>query len=160
MVATPSNNPGALIIDANVAIAICSRETGRDAKASTELSSYATQGYEWFAPGVIVMETLYVLCQKHQAGLLTAIEYDDAVNEFDILMSSISPPPGGDGSLIQRAHAISRGYGCSRSADSIYIALAETLSQVRPTTLITFDTGLPNHVANNSPGVIVHLLTI
>ncbi len=102
---------------------------------------------------------LYALCQKCQAGLITPVEYDDAINEFEILLSSILPPPNGEVSLVQRAHAIANGYGCSRSADSAYIALAEQLSQARSTVLITFDKDLPKQAARNAPTVTVHLLT-
>jgi predicted nucleic acid-binding protein len=51
-----------VVVDANIAVAISSKEAGRDVKATTELNAYAAQGYEWFAPGAIVTETLYALC--------------------------------------------------------------------------------------------------
>jgi hypothetical protein len=75
--AMPNNTP-ALVVDANVAIAVTARETGRDALAVAELSLYGSQGYEWYAPGAIVAETLYILCQKYQAMLLTTAEYENA----------------------------------------------------------------------------------
>jgi predicted nucleic acid-binding protein len=158
MATIPASNPSALVIDANVAVAISSRESGRDAIASAELNRYASLGYEWYAPGAILTETLYALCQKHQAGLLTSAEFDDAVNEFELLMGNILPPPDGEATLAQRAHAIGKGYGCSRSADSVYIALAESLAQTRPTILLTFDQSLPNQAARNAPTVTVQLL--
>ncbi len=59
---SPPPLPGAVVVDANIAVAISSKEAGRDVKATTELNAYAAQGYEWFAPGAIVTETLYALC--------------------------------------------------------------------------------------------------
>src|SRR5271166_3204870 len=50
------------------------------------------------------------------------------------------------------------GYGCSRSADGIYIALAEDLTARGTAELVTFDTGMPNQVAANAPAVTVRLL--
>lgn len=73
-------------------------------------------------------------------------------------MTSIYPPPNGDRSLIARAERIGADYGCSRSADGIYIALAEELSQTRPTAHLTFDKELPAQAAQNAPTVIVQLL--
>ena len=159
MAATPPSNPGALVIDANVAAAISSREAVRDVEANAQLLYYAEQGYEWFAPGAIVTETLYALCRKYQAGLITPDEYAEAAKEFEILMSSIQPPSDGEVSLVQRAYEIANGYGCSRSADSVNIALAEELSLTRPTTLLTFDKELPAQAARNASTVLVELLT-
>ena len=58
-----------------------------------------------------------------------------------------------------RANQICEGYGYSRSADALSIALAEELSQTTTTRLLTFDQGLPKQVAQNAPLVNVHLLT-
>jgi predicted nucleic acid-binding protein len=160
MALIPSSKIEAVVIDANVTIAISSIESGKEPVASAALAGYARQGTAFYAPGVIVAETLYVLCQKSQNGSLTPVEYGSAVRSFHTLMASILPPPQGDGSLILAADRIRAGYGCSRSADSLYIALAEELSQTRPTRLLTFDQDLPKQVARNAPGVNVHLLTI
>ncbi len=73
-------------------------------------------------------------------------------------MNSVLPPPSGDKRLIRRAEQIGAGYGCSRSADGIYLALAEQLSQTMPTILLTFDTGMPNQAAKNAPSVNVQVL--
>ena len=70
-------------------------------------------------------------------------------------MASVLPPPNGEASLIHRAEQIGSGYGCSRSADGLYIALAEELTATRPTILLTFDQGLPNQAAANAPTVTV-----
>lgn len=74
-------------------------------------------------------------------------------------MQSVSPPPNGEASLILRADQIRGSYGCSRSADAPYIALAEELSRTYTTRLLTFDQGLPKQAAQNAPLVKVHLLT-
>ena len=152
------NDAPALVIDANVTIAVAAREAGRDALATAEMRRYSSLGYEWFAPGIILGETLYILCQKHQAGFLTAVEYEDAVAEFEILMQSILPPPLGEASLVLSAQAVGAGYGCSRSADGIYIALAQQLAQNRLTVLITFDKALSHQASLQTPGVNVCLL--
>ena len=146
------------MIDANVAVAVVSNQAGRETTATNALTNYASQGYEWFAPGAIVTEVLYALCQTHQAGLLTAVELQDAIRKFEVLMESILRPPDGESALVGRAFQIGYSYGCSRSADAVYIALAETLSQTRPTVLLTFDQGLPNQASKNAPTVIVQVL--
>lgn len=164
MTPTPSvshlNLPGAVVVDANVAVAIAAKEARRDLKATTELNTYIAQGCELFAPGAITTETLYALCQKYQTGLLTAVEHDTAVSAFDVLMGIIQPPPYGEAALIRRAYKICDSYGCSRSADAVYIALAEKLTVMRATVLLTFDHGMLNQASKNSPTVIVKLLTI
>ena len=140
-------------------IALASREAGRDILVAAELSRYAALGYEWFAPGVIVSETLYILCGKREVGILSDAEYATAVRAFERTMGSILPPPMGDRALVGRAAQIGGGYGCSHSADSLYVALAEQLTQTRPTVLLTFDKGLARQAANNAPTVTVRLLT-
>lgn len=158
MASIPPSNPGTLVIDANVTIALAAKETGREAKALAEMIRYAQLGYVWYAPGVLIAETLYILCGKKERGDLSDTDYATAVLGFQATMTSIHPPPNGDRALIARAERIGSGYGCSRSADGIYIALAEELSQTRPTTLLTFDQNMPNQAARNAPSVNVQLL--
>ena len=154
-----SNPQGSVVIDANVLIAICSKEVGRHIKAEDRLKYYGQQGWRLYAPGVIVAETLYVLCGKHQNGLLTSSEYATSIQTFQIYMGAINMPPSGDGALIKRAEDIRSGYGCSRSADSIYLALAEELLKSGPGELLTFDQDLQKQAARNAPTVAIHLLT-
>ncbi len=151
---------GAVVIDASVAIAISARETDREPKANAELHRYSTAGYTFYAPGVIVAETLYILCGKLQQGLLTTDEHAQAILDFETLMANILPPPGGEVSLVAHAEAIRTGYGCSRSADGIYIALAELLAQNVPAVIVTFDQNMQNHAARNAPTVNVQPLSI
>ncbi len=158
MASSPLSNPGALVIDANVSIALAARETGRETTALAELTRYAMLGYVWYAPGVLIAETLYILCGKKQRGELSSADYSTAVTGFRKTMTSIQPPPDGDQALIARAEQIGDSYGCSRSADGIYIALAEALALTRPTTLLTFDQSMPNQAARNAPTVTVQVL--
>ncbi len=103
-------------------------------------------------------ESLYALCRKYQSGFLTLIEFDQAVLDLVSFMKRVSHSPINDFQLIPRIHQIGKGYGCSRSADGAYIALAEELAKLVPTALITFDQELPKQVASNAPTVNVHLL--
>lgn len=149
---------GALVLDATVAIAISSKEAGRDTLATAEITQYVSDDYQLFAPGVLVAETLYVLCGKLKSGSLSPADYAAAVAAFDRLMASVLPPLNGDARLIRRAERIGSGYGCSRSADGIYVALAEDLASTQPTVLMTFDKELPKQATKNAPTVRVHLL--
>ena len=84
-----------------------------------------------------------VLCGKERRHALSPSEHAQAVAYFQMFMTGVLPPPNSDASLILRADQICSGYGCSHSADAIYIALAEELSQTYETRLLTFDGGLP-----------------
>jgi predicted nucleic acid-binding protein len=155
----PSNpSPGAVVIDANVVIAICAKEARKEPVALAELATYSSRGYQFYAPGLLISEALYVLCGQEQSGTLSPVDFARAITELANLTSGILPPPQGDTALVQRAAAIRTGYGCSRAADSIYLALAEEMTQTRPTVLLTFDQGVPNQAIRNAPAVIVHLL--
>jgi predicted nucleic acid-binding protein len=156
---SPGNPLSALVLDASVAVAVAAREADKEPKASAEIVSYSGGGYEFFAPGVLVAETLYVLCKKLENGVLTAADHSQAVQDFHIFMSGVLPSPFGDGALALRAEAVRGGYTCRRSADGIYIALAEALATTRPTVLLTFDEDMSRQAAKNAPTVTVHLLT-
>ena len=158
MVSDQLSNADAIVIDANVIVAISSGEAGRDAMATAELTRYASLGYKWFAPGVIIAETPFALCGKLNGNILSPVNYATAIRTFQRTMRNVLPPPNGDIALIQRSEQIASGYGCSRSADSIYIALAEQLAQTRPTVLITFDKELPKQAARHTPTVKVLVL--
>ena len=75
-------------------------------------------------------------------------------------MAAVILPPQGDAVFIQRAAEMQQGYGCSHSADCLYLALAETLATNSPTALLTFDKGLISHAAKHAPSVIVNLLPV
>lgn len=145
---------GAVVLDANTAISVSAQEAAKSA-----LAQYSQSGYLFFAPGVIVSETLYALRNKMINSLMTTTEHAQAVLDFAALMKTVLPPPGGDASLILRADQICTGYGASHSADALYLALAEELTMLYPTTrLLTFDRDLPKQAARNAPGVAIHLL--
>lgn len=105
-------------------------------------------------------EFLFIACQKLQSGLLTQAEYDTAIDDFSDYMTTVFPPPSGEAALIRRAREIQGGYGCSRSADCLYIALAEELAKRGATELVTFDKGMVNQVARHAPTVQVNLLPV
>jgi predicted nucleic acid-binding protein len=158
MVTMPITNAPDLIIDANVLIALCAREVDKHAIADAELTRYAQAGSLFYAPGVIVAECLYILCKKLQDGTLSSSDHAVAVTDLCSYMGMILPPPKGDRMLVARAEQIRSGYGCSRSADGLYLALAEELTTMGPAELMTFDTQLPNQARANAPSVVIHLL--
>lgn len=150
--------PPGLVIDANVLIALCAKESDKYAIADSELNRYAKQGYEFFAPGVIIAESLYVLCKKLQENTLSPLEHADAIMDLSTYMSMIDPPPNGDRSLITRAEEIRKAYGCSHSADGLYIALVEDLLSRGVAELLTFDSQIQNQIKNNAASVKVNVL--
>jgi len=152
---SPTSNSNTLITDANILISVCSKEPTA-VVAESVLENYAKHGWEFFAPNLIVAEVLYILCQKFQTGLLTPKSYDEAIENFQDQMKIIQTP--GDAQFIKRAKEIQNGYCCSRSADSIYIALAEDLAKTRTVELLTFDRGMINQAAKNAPTVTVKTL--
>lgn len=102
---------GATILDANVAISISAKEAATQARAKATLVRYTNAGYLFYAPGVIISETLYALCEQEGSGVLTLAEYAQAASDFDALMKRVQSPPNGEASLIRRASQICDGYG-------------------------------------------------
>ncbi len=150
-------NNGAVVVDANILIAICAKETGTHLTAENAFKTYAANGREFFAPSVIVAEGLFALCQKFTAGVLTQAGYEQAIEFFTDYMTFIATP-GDEASLMKRAVEIRAGYGCSRSSDGLYIALAEVLALTHTTEIMTFDKGFTNQAAKNAPAVNINLL--
>lgn len=160
MATTPPSSPtGAVVLDASVVIAICAKETGAETKALTAIGHYSSLGYEFYAPGVLASESLYVLCGKREDGTLDAVAHDQAIIDLENLLSGILAPPDGESSLIRRAEAIRGNYTCRRSADGLYLALAEQLTATMLTVLLTFDQDMPKQAARNAPTVTVELIT-
>ena len=155
----PPISPGYVVVDASALTALCAREPGRYPIIRLELERHAEAGDAFFAPHTIVSEVLYALCRKLANGELGPTEYEQAILGLHNQMRLILPPPGGEPSLVTRAVEIRAGYGCSRSADSLYIALAEELTRRGSTVLLTFDRELPNQAARNAPSVTVNVLT-
>jgi predicted nucleic acid-binding protein len=158
MASTPPAKTGSVVVDANVLIGICAKEKDKFTKARDALAEYAKAGWAFYAPGVVVGEVLYVLCGKLQTGSLTAPEYEAAVKSFEAEMKAVLPPPGGDAALITKAEEMREGYGCGRSADSIYLALACELAQSDTVELLTFDRDLQKQAAKKAPSITVNLL--
>lgn len=100
---TPNNPPLAVVTDANILIAICSKERQTYQTAKETFDEYARQGAEFFAPNVIVAEVLFVLCQKLDKGILTEAEHEKAVEFFQDYLTIISLSPDGESALIKRA---------------------------------------------------------
>jgi hypothetical protein len=135
--------------------------SGQFGNAVAKIGEYARAGYRFFAPGVIVAECLFVFCRKLTDGVISQAEHVSAIDAFLQLMSHVNPPPTGDMSLIKRAEEIRGGLGCSRSADGIYLALAEELTKESATEVITFDNGMKAQAtASNSPVPVVVIPTI
>lgn len=151
------NSPGAVVVDANILISICSKEP-TCANAEQALAGYASRNWLFYAPGVIVAEVLYVLCRKREDVLLTEAAHDQAIKIFEDHMTVILPPPHGDASLINRANEIRSSYGCSHSADGLYIALTEELAQKGAAEFLTFDKSSVNQAGKNAAAVRVNLL--
>lgn len=152
--------PGAVVVDANVLISLCSKEPLTFAQADAAFNDYGQQGWAYHAPNVIVAEVLFILCQKLQNGQLTETEHSEAIEFLMDYLTLIILPSAGDASLLPRAEEIRSGYGCSRSADGLYIALAEELTRSGRVELLTFDKGTLNQVVKNATSVKVNLLPI
>ena len=147
------------MVDASIAVAIVAKEVNTETIASAEIVRYSELGYRFFAPGVLVTETLYVLCKKLESGVLSGADHKQAVQDFQSFMRKVLPPPHGDGALVLRAEAARGTYTCRRSADGVYVALAEELTTLGPTVLLTFDEDMAKQAAKHSPNVSPQLLS-
>ena len=156
---TPISSPNLLVVDANILISISSKEALTHTIAESELKTYAHNGWEVVAPHIIVAEGMFALCQKFAAGVLTQLDYEKAIDDFNNYLKAIEMPLN-DAVLMKRAVEIRENYGCSRSSDGLYIALAEELSKTANVEILTFDKGFTNQIANNAPTVKLNLLTI
>jgi predicted nucleic acid-binding protein len=156
---TPINNPNTLVVDANILISISSKEALTHIVAENELKTYANNGWEVVAPHIIVAESIFALCQKFTSGILTQVDYEKAIDDLNNYLSAIEMPFS-DAYLMKRAVEIRKNYGCSRSSDGIYLALAEELSKTRTTEILTFDAGFTNQIKNNAPTINLKLLRV
>jgi predicted nucleic acid-binding protein len=148
------NETSPVTVDANIAIALSCKERDKYDEALQVLTKYAEEGRKFYAPGVLIGEVLFVLCKKLMENLLSNDEHSAAILEFVSLMDMISPPPDGDRSIISRAEQIRGNYGCARSADGLYIALAEQLANDKSADLLTYDAGMVNQAKSIS---VVHV---
>jgi predicted nucleic acid-binding protein len=152
------SSAGAVVVDANVLLGICTKEP-KEKIAKDALADYARRNWRFYAPGVISAEFFFVACQKLKTGILSEAEYEKAIEDFSDYMSVIQPPPIGEATLIKRAKDIHSGYGCSRTADCLYIALADELSKIGDSELLTFDREAVT-TARRAPAVSINLLTV
>jgi predicted nucleic acid-binding protein len=151
------SSSGAVVIDANILISICSKEPTH-ATAESALADYTARNWAFYAPSVILTEALFVLRKKHQNGVIDAATYKKSVEDFNDYMSVILPPPSGDVALLLRTEEISSGYSCLHTTDGFYIALAEELAQHGDPEFVTFDKRVVNVAAKNAPTVKINLL--
>ncbi|MBO0721850.1 MAG: type II toxin-antitoxin system VapC family toxin [Blastocatellia bacterium] len=150
-------NPGAVVVDSNILVSISSKET-TIFTAQKALADYTAKNWSFYAPGVVVAESLFVLCRKLSDGILTPADYDKAIEVLKKHLGVILQPPSGDTALTQRAKEIQNGYSCLHSADCLYLALTEELAKSRPAEFLTFDKRVVNVAAKNAPSVKVNLL--
>jgi predicted nucleic acid-binding protein len=153
----PSSS-GAVVIDANILISLCTKEPLTFNQSNTAFNDYGQWGWAYHAPNVIVAEAMFIFCRKLQDGQLTEIEHAESIEFLQDYLALITMPNGGDASLLPRAEEVRSGYGCTRSADGLYIALAEELAKQGPAEILTLDAGYVNQVAKNAPSVKVNLL--
>lgn len=154
----PRSDPAGVVVDASVLIARCAREPGRYEVARVALDGISERGIAMHAPALAVMECVFGLCRKAALGSLSPTEHAEALQSLEEAMELVEPPEGGDASLIVAAERIRNGYGCSRSADSFYIALAERLLAEGAVEILTFDAALASHAAATCPAVAVTVL--
>jgi len=148
-----------VVIDASTLIGLCAEEPRKVQQIIDALEQYFIQGCTLYAPHLIVMEALYILCKKESEGSLTQEQHQQAIVKLQTTLSTVLPPPNGDASLIARSAQLRQGYECRRSADSIYLALAEELSTLGAVELLTFDQGQAAQATAILPQISVKLLT-
>jgi predicted nucleic acid-binding protein len=158
--ASGTTSPVSVVIDANVVIALCAKEADKLANAEAKLKEYSVNGCRFYAPGVLIAECLFVFCRKLKDGVFSYADHSAAVLAFIKMMALINPPPNGDINLIKRAEEIRSSLGCSRSADGIYLALAEELSKVSSTEVVTFDNGMQSQATASSLASSVVVLPV
>jgi len=144
-----------VVLDASFVIAYCSKEPDTYTKADAKLSTDYASGVTFFAPGALIQECLYVFCKKAFNGQLNPADHAIAVDNLIVFLQAIKPPPSGDFSLTGRSEQIRKSYACSRTADSIYLALTEQLAATGPAEIVTFDAQLENQAKKNAPSVNV-----
>lgn len=146
------------VIDANVLIALCARELDKYAVALAAVEKRVEGEALFYAPGVIASEALFVFCRKLSEGTLSPAAHAKVVQSFGIRMKMALPPPSGEAALVLRAEQIRGSYGCSRSADGLYLALLEELAQSGAAELLTFDVALKTQASLILPDLTVILL--
>jgi predicted nucleic acid-binding protein len=161
MAMTPKTKPIEIVVlDASVAVAICAREADKVIQAQMAMDEYSQDGTQFYSPNVFVSEVLYVLCKQVNKAKLTVETHKQSITDFEKFLLLLEPNPNGDYPLMRRAEEIRGDYACRRSADGLYIALAEQLSATYETVLLTFDEDMPKQAARHAPNVTVRLLPV
>src|SRR5579883_1849431 len=83
---SPTASPVYAVIDASALIGLCAREPGKYPKVQIALQQYSASGVLLYAPHLIVMEALFVLCNKLQDGVLTSAEHATALSNLQAMM--------------------------------------------------------------------------
>ncbi|MCC7307365.1 MAG: PIN domain-containing protein [Acidobacteria bacterium] len=149
-----SNSPGIVGIDASIIVSIVSKETSTHLATEEILNRDTTDGAVFFAPNVLISEVLFALCQKAANGMLSEAGYQKAENAFQDILAGISMA-NNEAGLVRRAIEVRASYGCSRSSDSLYTALAESLASKNSVEIFTLDAGMTNQAAKDAPSVVV-----
>jgi predicted nucleic acid-binding protein len=150
-------NSKIVVVDANVLISVVAKEYATHKLVESTLKSFSQSGWLFVAPHVMVAEVLYALCQKLRETILTLAEYEEALDSFQRYLTIVSFMTD-DAFLAARAVETRESYGCSRSSDGLYIALADVLARNNQVELLTLDAGMVNQAARNSSSVTVNLL--
>lgn len=145
-------------LDSSFVIALCAKETDKEAQAQAELDAWQQQGAAFYAPGAMVSEVLFVLCKKRESGALTPEQHREALDNLEDMCALIRFQADGDTRLFRRADALRTLHTCRDCADGLYIALAEHLSANGPAILLTFDAGQKKTAERETPAVTVQLL--
>ena len=149
-----ASDPTVVVLDASAAVAYAAKEPGRFGHIASHLAANRAAARDLFAPGLIVGESLYVLCKKLAKGQFDATAHTAAVAALVKLMAGVRPPPGGDASLIAPAARLAAGYTCAKSNDFVYLALAEQLVAAGEVVeVVTFDDDQAKR-ADRLPGVV------
>lgn len=155
----PSTKPSAIVLDASAVVAFCANEAGRYAKIKAYLDYHTSGGSLFYAPGVMIAESLFVFCRKLVDARMSASDHAIAVQALELIAGNILPPLNGEYRLIASAEQIRGAHGCGHSADSLYLALAVELAKTETVELVTFDKGLQTLAAQSTPAIVVTLLT-
>ncbi|MDQ3749946.1 MAG: hypothetical protein M3367_13195 [Acidobacteriota bacterium] len=88
----PTNNNDVVVINASILVSISSKEAATYLIAENAFDFYAKNGWEFFAPNIVVGDVIFALCQKLAAGVLTKTKHEKATESFLNLMTNISTP--------------------------------------------------------------------
>ena len=82
----------AVVVDANILVSISSKETKTHEIAEDAFNSFAIDGWQFFAPNVIVAESMFALCNKLETKIFSPKDHEKAVESFLDYMTVIETP--------------------------------------------------------------------